>query len=131
MVALEGAAQQAPEATAKVATLNTTTPGHSVTTLTDNAWVVDVLSSNNTGPTTLSDQTDRVIEVEGISNSVLGMSSAIKVSAGAQTMGWTSGLSTTDHAHILASIAEASSASVLPLFKTNVLGHNLFKGQIL
>lgn len=87
---LTGVAQQAPEATASnVVAFNATSVSTNITTLTDNAWVVDGICTNGniTVITVAAGQTSRA--TQSSTATISGSSTKPVVTAGSTSMGWT------------------------------------------
>lgn len=112
VITLAGAAQSAPEASNTNTASGSATITSSITTLTNGAWVVDSIICGEVGglSTTQSGQTERHDITEGFT--LQGGSSTKEVStAGATNMGWSGG-GTNRKAHIMISVAPASSSTI-------------------
>jgi prepilin-type N-terminal cleavage/methylation domain-containing protein len=109
-ISLENVAQQAPEASNSNSNDAQTTISTNITTLTDGAWLVDVVhSGNETGDFVPSGgQTQRYQQVSGSST---GAASSKEVStAGSTSAGWTSA-GANRLAHVVAAFAPAGVAA--------------------
>ena len=124
VISITGAAQQAPEATANSG------DGQSgddwietqITTLTDGAWIFDVVGSGSAVTfTPNSGQTER-FDVTGPSSGTAGGTKEV-ATAGPEVINWTTDTSSNRISHSLAAFAPAS-ASLLTQFNTTALRTN-------
>ena len=117
-ISLEGVAQQAPEATNTNTNVGPEYISTSITTLTDGAWVVDVVECGNASAFTPDGgQTERYQEA-GSSSQGAGSTKEM-ATAGSTSMGWTSA-SANRLALVAAAFAPAAAASspLIPLSLT-------------
>jgi hypothetical protein len=112
-VSFEGVAQQAPEATNTSTNVGPNSISTSITTLTDGAWVVDVVVDGNASAFTPDGgQTEQYDEVA--SSSTGAASTKEMATAGATSMGWSAG-SANRLAHVVAAFAPASDLASNPM----------------
>lgn len=135
MISLEGVAQQPPEAVVVRASGESSMLfGDTIVTLTDDALVVGCVagSGGTTFTSTATDQVER-LDVAAIGNLPhLTVSTTAAAIAGVVAQSYTHN-SSSGYVGIMSAWAPAvlSVGQSTPLFKSNVLGHNLFKGQTL
>ena len=104
-ISLAGVAQQAPEASNTNTNVGPDYISTSITTLTDGAWVVDVVEQGNASAFTADGgQTERYQEIAGSSNGAA--STKEMATAGATSMGWSA--SANRLAHVVAAFAPGS-----------------------
>ncbi len=108
-ISLEGAQQQPPEAVVTNSNENTGTISTNITSLTDNAWIVDVVGSNSTGSFTADQgagQTGR-FDTNSDSSTTAG-STRPAASAGPATVGWSYSATADRLVHSAAAFAPAT-----------------------
>ena len=104
-ISLEGVAQQAPEASNTNTNVGPDYISTSITTLTDGAWVVDVVENgNNLAFTPDGGQTQRVDQTGG--SAYCAMSTKAMATAGFTSMGWSANANRL--AHVVAAFAPAA-----------------------
>jgi hypothetical protein len=112
-ISFEGVAQQAPEATNTNTNVGPNSISTGITTVTDGAWVVDVVVDGNADAfTPYGGQTEQYDEVA--SSSTGAASTKEMATAGSTNMGWSAG-SANRLAHVVAAFAPASDLTTNPL----------------
>jgi hypothetical protein len=118
-ISMEGVAQQAPEASNTNTNVGPEYISTSITTLTDGAWIVDVVECGNASAFTPDGgQTERY--QLAASSSTGAASTKEKATAGSTTMGWTSA-SANRLAHVVAAFAPATVAATCTSTTAEVL----------
>ena len=105
------ASQAAPEATGG-GTGTSAGWTQNITTVTDNAWIADVVTSADRTYTVAGGQTERFDVTDG-TDATFAASTKVLATAGLTTMGWTPS-SSTNYAHHIAAFATAAGAAVKP-----------------
>lgn len=111
------ATQAAPEATGG-GTGSAASWTNNITTVTNNAWISDVVASSNRTYTADGGQTERFDVTDG-TDATFAASTKVLATAGLTTMGWTPS-SSTGYSHHIAAFADAASKSK-PLFQRKTL----------
>jgi prepilin-type N-terminal cleavage/methylation domain-containing protein len=109
-ISLEGVAQQAPEASTTNTNVGPDYISTSITTLTDGAWVVDVVENGN--PNSFTPDGGQTERYDVVASSSDGAASTKEMAtAGSTSMGWSS--SANRLAHVVAAFAPAAASSPL------------------
>jgi prepilin-type N-terminal cleavage/methylation domain-containing protein len=112
-ISFEGAAQQAPEDTNTNTNVGPEYISTSITTLTDGAWIVDVVVNGNAS--TFAPDGGQAEQYDEVASSSTGAASTKEMAtAGSTNMGWTAG-SANRLGHVVAAFAPASSLTSNPL----------------
>ncbi len=108
-ISLEGAEQQPPEAVVTNSNENTDTISTNITSLTDNAWIVDVVGSSGAGSFTADQGAGQIgrFDISSDSSTTAGSTRPV-ASAGPAAVGWSYSATADRLAHSAAAFAPAA-----------------------